>query len=335
MTAAAPMNTDVQQGNPHPPSLAHQERVRQNRSASRADNTKRALAKNWALFAGWCSTRGTAPLPAAPEHVEEFLLYLAEDHPVHDRAGLLLRRGLKPSSIDQALWAINTRHRMAGLPAPGEAEPVRIALAGIKRRKGTRRKQQAPLTIDHLRTIAFPDSLKGRRDKALLLVGFAGCFRRSELVALRAEDVEETPYGLRVLLRKSKTDPFGQGAWVAIVAAATYREACPVAALRAWLLAAGIAEGPIFRSVSRGPRPRLGPRLSGVTVDTVVKWAARQCGLNPAAFGGHSLRAGYATYLAQLNRPPTLIARQGRWKSLDMVLTYARDDVAKGLAGSY
>jgi integrase len=70
-------------------------------------------------------------------------------------------------------------------------------------------------------------------------------------------------------------------------------------------------------------------------VDTVVKWAARQCGLNPAAFGGHSLRAGYATYLAQLNRPPTLIARQGRWKSLDMVLTYARDDVAKGLVGSY
>src|SRR5690349_19158257 len=106
-------------------------------------------------------------LPAHPEDVEQFLLYLAEDHPVLDRRGRQVRRGLKPSSIEQALWAINTTHRLAGHPLPGEHEAVRIALAGIKRRKGTRRKQQAPLTIEHLRSIAFPDTLKGKRDKAL------------------------------------------------------------------------------------------------------------------------------------------------------------------------
>jgi integrase len=315
--------------------LATQERIRQNRSASRAENTKRALAKNWTLFAAWSESRGVTPLPAAPDHVEEFLLYLSEDHPVRDRRGRLLRHGLKPSSIEQALWAVNTRHRLAGLAVPGEAESVRIALAGIKRRKGTRRKQQAPLTIEHLRGIAFPETLKGRRDKALLLVGFAGCFRRSELVALQAEDIEDTPYGLRILLRRSKTDPHARGAWVDIVRATAYPGACPVAAVRAWLEAAQISSGPVFRSVSRGRPPRLGASLSGVSVDAIVKQAARLCGLDPKAYGGHSLRAGYATYLAQLNKSPTLIARHGRWKSLDMVLSYARGEVAKGLEGSY
>jgi integrase len=311
------------------------QRIRANRSASRADETKRALAKNWNLFAQWSEAHGSKLLPAHPEDVEEFLLYLAEDHAVLDKRGRLLRHGLKPSSIEQALWAINTTHRLAGQKIPGEHEAVRIALAGIKRRKGTRRKQQAPLTIEHLRTIPFPETLKGRRDKALLLVGFAGCFRRSELVALQAEDIEDTPHGIRVLLRKSKTDQTGRGAWVDIVRAQTHLEACPVAALRAWLGAANIASGAVFRSVSRGRPPRVGEGLSGVSVDTIVKQAARACGFDPAAFGGHSLRAGYATYLAQLNKSPTLIARHGRWKSLDMVLSYARGEVAKGLEGSY
>lgn len=311
------------------------ERIRANRGASRAAETKRALAKNWDLFERWCHANGVRPLPAAPEDVEVFLLYLAEDHPVRNRAGRVTRLGLKPSSIEQSVWAINTTHRLAGHPPPGEHEAVRIALAGIKRRKGTRHKQQAPLTIEHLRAVPFSQTLKGLRDKALLLVGFAGCFRRSELVSLLAEDVEETPYGVRILLRKSKTDQTGQGTWVDIVRASTHAEACPVAALRAWLAASQITRGPLFRAVRRGSRPRIGPALSGVSVDAIVKQAAQACGLNPSDYGGHSLRAGYATYLAQQNKPPALIARHGRWKSLDMVLRYARGDVARGLMGSY
>jgi site-specific recombinase XerD len=311
------------------------ERIRANRSASRAAETKRALAKNWALFERWCRANRVQPLPAAPEDVEVFLLYLAEDHPVQDRKGRVSRLGLRPSSIEQALWAINTTHRFAGHFPPGDHESVRIALAGIKRRKGTRQKQQAPLTIEHLSAVRFPETLKGLRDKALLLVGFAGCFRRSELVSLLAEDVEETAYGVRILLRRSKTDQTGQGTWVDIVRASTHVGACPVVALRAWLSASQITQGALFRSVGRGSNPRIGPALSAVSVDAIVKQAAKACGLNPSAYGGHSLRAGYATYLAKLNKSPVLIARHGRWKSVDMVLRYARDEVVRGLVGSY
>lgn len=332
---ASPTVNELTDARPGHLALPDVGRVRANRQAARAGETKRALAKNWRLFEEWAFRAGIKSLPADPAAVEAFLLYLSDDHQRLDRRGRPLGQGLKTASVQQALWAINARHRMAGLPPPGNSEAVRIAMAGIKRRKGMRRKQQAPLTIEHLRSIAFAPGLKGLRDKALLLVGFAGCFRRSELVGLRAEDLEETPYGLRVLLRRSKTDQFAQGAWVAIVAAQTHREACPVQALKAWLAATEITAGAIFRSLSKGAKPRLGAQLSAVSVDAVVKWAARECGFNPAAYGGHSLRAGYATYLAQLNKPPTLIARQGRWKKLDMVLAYARDDVAKALSGSY
>jgi integrase len=329
------INMDIQPADRSLPATVDERLVRSNRLASKADETKRALLKNWTLFEGWCQDKGVACLPATPEVVEVFLLYLADRHPVQERAGRTVRVGLKSSGVSQALWAINTRHRLAGHPPPGEYELIKTALAGIRRRKGSRRKQQAPFTIEHLRAIAFRADLKGRRDRALLLVGFAGCLRRSELVALRAEDLEETPLGLRIYLAKSKTDQEGEGAWIDIVRAERFPACCPVQALQDWLAAAGIVAGPIFRSLGKGARPRLGDRLSPVTVDAVVKWAAAQCGLDPSRYGGHSLRAGKATYLSEMGKSPTLIARHGRWKSMDMVLTYCRGETARELAGVY
>jgi integrase len=326
---------DIQPADRFLPPGVDERLVRSNRLASRADETKRALLKNWTLFEGWCRGQGLASLPATPDVVEVFLLYLADRHPVRNRGGGVARVGLKAAGVAQALWAINSRHRMAGHAPPGEFEQIKTALAGIRRRKGSRRKQQAPFTIEHLRAISFREDLKGKRDKALLLVGFAGCLRRSELVALRAEEMEETPLGLRVYLVKSKTDQEGGGAWIDIVRAERYPACCPVRAVQEWLAAAGIGQGPIFRSLGKGPRPRLGPRLSPVTVDAVVKWAAAQCGLEPSRYGGHSLRAGKATYLSEMGKSPTLIARHGRWKSMDMVLTYCRGETARELAGVY
>lgn len=317
------------------PQLADPALLQRNRSASRADETKRALLKNWQPFTTWCATRGVDALPATADTVEAYLLYLADEHPVRGRDGRVQRVGLRPSGVEQALWAINARHRLAGLAAPGAAEQVRTALAGIKRRKGTRRKQQAPLTLHDLQRITFRTDLKGQRDKALLLLGFAACLRRSELVGLRAEDVEETPSGLRVLVRGSKTDQEGRGAWVDVVRAVHEPAWCPVVALQGWLEAAGITAGPIFRSLSRGARPRIGAALSPVSVDAVVKWAAREAGLDPARYGGHSLRAGQATYLSDAGKSPALIARHGRWKSMDMVLTYCRGEIARELEGMY
>lgn len=319
----------------HQVALVDEILVRENRAASKAGETKRALLKNWTRFEDWCRTSGAQALPATPEAVERFLLHLADRHPVSDRGGHVLRRGLKPAAIAQALWAINTRHRMAGLPVPGDSPQVRTAMAGIRRRKGTRPRQQAPLTIEHLRAIRFRDGLKGLRDKALLLVGFAGCLRRSEIVAARVEHLEETRFGLRLFLARSKTDQEGAGAWVDILRASRYADMCPVEALLAWLAAARIAEGPLFRSVGKGRNPRVGDSLSAASVDAIVKQAAGAAGLDARRYGGHSLRAGQATWLSENGKSPTLIARHGRWKSLNMVLTYCRGETARELVGSY
>ena len=309
--------------------------IRNNRAASKADETKRALIKNWNLFESWCDSLGVSALPATADVVEAFLLYLADHHPSRGRVGGAQTIGLKTASVCQALWAVNARHRMDGFPPPGDTTQVKTALAGIKRRKGSRKKQQEPLTIEHIRQIRFPSTLKGKRDKALLLMGFAGCFRRSELVALKAEDIRNSDIGIRIFLERSKTDQEGEGSWVHINAAVQFTEFCPVIALREWLDAAGIEQGVIFRSLTKGRVPKIGKKLSAVSVDATVKWAAKECGLDPKNYGGHSLRAGSATFLSQQGKTPTLIAKHGRWKSLDMVLTYCRGETAKELYGVY
>lgn len=317
-----------------PPSIDG-ELVRSNRLASRADETKRALRRNWSDFQLWCEGQGFPSMPASLDVVEVYLLYLSDQHSVRGRDGKILRTGLKSSAVCQALWAINTAHRLAGRVSPGDSEQIKTALSGIKRRKGMRKKQQAPLTIEHLQGVRWKTGLKGYRDKALLLIGFAACLRRSEIVALNAEDIEETRYGLRLYLKFSKTDQEGVGAWVDVVRATKLTNACPVKALSEWLQAAEITDGPIFRSLTKGTAPTLGGRLSPVTVDALVKWAAKDLGLEPGAYGGHSLRAGKATYLSEKGKSPVTIAKHGRWKSLDMVLTYCRGETARELDGVY
>ncbi len=329
------MNSDILPKENFLPVDFDEDLIRRNRMAAKADESKRALVKNWRMFEAWCGKQGVSPLPAELNTVEMYLVYLSDYHPVFDQKGIQIRLGMKVSAISQALWAINSTHRIQGFPPPGEFEQIKNAMGGIKRRKGSRKKQQSPLTIEHIKDIRFRTDLKGMRDKALLLVGFAGCFRRSELVSLRAEDIEESPFGLRVYLENSKTDQEGQGEWVDILASELYPEYCPVAALREWLKHSGISQGPIFRSLTKGGKPKLGRKLSGVSVDAIVKWAAEECGLDRNKYGGHSLRAGKATYLSEKGKSVTLIARHGRWKSLDMVLTYCRVETSRELAGAY
>ena len=115
--------------------LAHvdTELLRANRSASKAQETKRALAKNWSAFCAWCHELGAVPLPASAAEVEAYLVYLADRHPVRDRKGKVVRRGLKASAVQQALWTINTMHKLGGFPKPGDSNQVKTAIAGIKR----------------------------------------------------------------------------------------------------------------------------------------------------------------------------------------------------------
>jgi integrase len=183
------------------------------------------------------------------------------------------------------------------VPPPVFKEQVRATLRGIRRTVGAAPARKAPVLAEAARAMALatPESLKGLRDRALLLLGFAGAFRRSELVALDVADLEETEDGFKIIIRRSKTDQDGQGVTIAIARGVT---ACPVKAVKAWLLAAGITEGPLFRPIGKGGR--LKPtRLKAEVVCDVVQAYAERLGLNATDFGAHSLRAGFLTSAAR------------------------------------
>jgi site-specific recombinase XerD len=288
------------------------DRARAFARAARAEATRRAYAADWACFAAWCATRNVDALPAAPAAVAVYLAWLADG-------------GRKVSTIGRRLVALAARHRETGLPLDTRHPAIARTLKGIRRTLGAAPATKAAVTVEEVRALcaALPSSLAGLRDRALLLVGFAGAFRRSELVALRREDLEVRPEGIVLRLRRSKTDPDGVGRPVAIPRGRR-TEACPVAALDGWLAAAGIEDGPLFRAIDR--TGRIADRaLSDRAVALVVKRAAAAAGLDAARYAGHSLRAGFATSAARAGAEEHAIMRQTGHRSVQMVRRYIRD----------
>ncbi len=169
---------------------------------------------------------------------------------------------------------------------------------------------------------ALPDSLLGTRDRALLLVGFAGAFRRSELCALRMSDLSFTQDGLTVTIRRSKTDQEGQGRKVGIPFGSNART-CPVVALQVWIEASGIERGRVFRSVTR--HGKVNGKLGSQSVALVVKRSAEAVGLDPANLAGHSLRSGFATSAAAAGATERSIMKQTGHRSLPALRGYIRD----------
>ncbi|WP_018260330.1 site-specific integrase [Methylobacterium sp. WSM2598] len=253
--------------------------------ASKADATVRAYRADAAAFEAWCTRYGLCALPANPGAVAAFLVAEAE-------------AGKAASTIGRRCAAISYAHKLAKAPDPTEDEAVRAAVKGIRRKIGTAPARKAAATVDVVSAmlVHVPQTLAGKRDRALLALGFAGAFRRSELVALDAEDLQEHPEGLRVLVRRSKTDQEGAGFEKAIPHGRFVR---PVALVRDWLGAAGITSGPVFRPVSRSGRVRGEERLTTQSVAAIVKRYATAAGLDASSFGAHSLRAGYITTAAE------------------------------------
>jgi site-specific recombinase XerD len=172
-------------------------------------------------------------------------------------------------------------------------------------------------------SVALPNDLRGLRDRALLLVGYAGGFRRSELAELRVEDLSETPEGVIATLRRSKTDPAGQGRPVALPYGSDPLT-CPVRALRAWLERASITTGPLFRAIDQfGLVAEQG--LSAASVALIVKRAAERAELDASDYAGHSLRAGLATQAAMNGASELSIMKQTGHRSLTTVRKYIRD----------
>jgi site-specific recombinase XerD len=258
----------------------------------------------------WCASRSLAPLPAEPATVAAFLAAQAQ-------------AGIKASSIGRRLAAIRYGHRLAGfIEPPTNSELVRATLRGIRRTLGTAPEQKAPATADVIAVMLKhcpAETLIGTRDRALAALGFAGAFRRPELVALQVADLMEVPDGLRVLIRKSKTDQEGQGQEVAILRGV---KICPVEAVQVWLARAEITSGHVFRSVLKGGR--LAGPLPERCVALVVKKLIERAGLDPAGFSGHSLRAGFCTSAAEHGANLFKLMDVTRHRSVDTVRSYVR-----------
>ncbi|MFN3652635.1 MAG: site-specific integrase [Armatimonadota bacterium] len=278
---------------------------------ARAENTVRAYRSDWRDWCAWCDARSCSPLPADPETVA---LYLTERIET-----------AKVSTLQRRLCAISQAHQLAGHPSPTKHPIVRAVWAGIRRVHGTAQAGKAPTLTEDLRRMVetLGSDLAGVRDRALLLVGFAGAFRRSELVSLDREDVTVTRSGLVLHLRRSKTDQEGQGSKKGIPHGSA-APTCPVRSLQAWMRMAGIESGPLFRGVTRHGQLQPG-RLSDRAVALVVKRAAAAAGLDPDLYSGHSLRAGLATSAAAAGASERAIMAQTGHKSVQMVRRYIRD----------
>jgi len=291
-----------------PPSL---ERARAFARLSKAENTLRGYRSDWRDFCGWCERTGQRPLPALPETVAA---YIAEC------AGRL-----KVGSIQRRLNAIAEAHKAMGLDSPTAAGIVRNTMKGIKRALGTAAAQKTPaLTADIRAMVDATDAgTIGTRDRAMVLLGFAGAFRRAEIVGLDAADLAFGRDGLTITLRRSKTDQEGQGRRVGIPYGSN-PETCPVRTVQSWLESAGISEGRLFRSINRHGRVLAGG-LSAIDVARVVKKLAERAGLDPAKYAGHSLRAGHATSAAASGASERSIMNQTGHRSVQMVRRYIRE----------
>lgn len=278
---------------------------------AKAENTKRAYAADWRHFSAWCSEHHLEALPAT---VDALALYLAA-----------LAEVTKVSTLTRRVSAVSQAHQMAGFESPTTDIRVRTVMAGIRRAKGVSQQGKKPIVTEDLRCMLelLPDNLQGLRDHALLLAGFAGAFRRSELVALNVEDLEFNRDGLVITIRRSKTDQEGQGRRVGLPYGSR-PETCPVRAIQTWIDFLGQTTGPVFRAVNRHGQVSA-RRLSDRAVALVVKRAVERVGLSASEFAGHSLRAGLATSAAAAGVSERSIMAQTGHRSVTTVRKYIRE----------
>ncbi|OPZ80876.1 MAG: Tyrosine recombinase XerD [bacterium ADurb.Bin429] len=279
--------------------------------AGKADATRQAYQKDWHDFARWCLTVGLCALPADPTSIALYLTAQAET-------------GHCVTTLTRRLTAIGHAHRLAGHASPTHDAPVPEVMAGIRRTLGTAAHGVDALVADDIRRMVAgqPDTLQGVRNRALLLLGFAGGFRRSELVGLDIEDLQHCAEGLCLTLRRSKTDQEGQGRQVAIPYG-QHAETCPVRAYQDWVTRAGIGTGPVFRPITRHATVRAS-RLTGHAVAIIIKAAAEAVGLDPATVSGHSLRVGHVTTAARAGVPTHVIMQQTGHRSERVFRRYIR-----------
>lgn len=282
-------------------------------AAASAPATRRAYSSDWRQFESWCQLQALVPLSAAPAVVACY---------VADQAGA----GKKVSTLERALVAIARAHQLANLNDPTKHPVVRETMKGIRRRKSTRQKKAQPFLFESLQKVVAtlrPDLLRDGRDRALLCLGFMTGLRRSELVALDVEDMTWSQRGMILHVKRCKNDQAGAGRDVVVFRGAG--PTCPIDAVRSWLAAAGIAEGPVFVKVDRYGHAQRGKRLSDQVVRTVVRERGAGAGLEIDQLSGHSLRAGLVTQAALNGSDLRDIAKQTGHRSDKVLSGYIRD----------
>jgi integrase len=289
-----------------------------------AENTRAAYRSDWAHFTTWCEAHSASPLPADVATVAAYLAACADS--------------FKLATIERRLVSISKAHSASSMPNPAKTEAIHLTMKGIRRALGRAQTQKAPAVTDVIRAMldTLGNGAAGLRDRALVLLGFAGAFRRSELVALDIGDLAFVPSGVVITLRRSKTDQEGQGRKIGIPMG-LFVATCPVRALRAWIEAAELVSGALFRPIDR--HGNIKPdRLTAHAVARIIKRCAGKAGLDASLFSGHSLRAGLATAAAAAGASDRTIMRQTGHKSRAMVDRYIRSaelfkDNAGGIVG--
>ena len=267
--------------------------------------TERALRGDLAHFQSWGGS-----LPATPAMVCAYIGDHAGRHAV--------------ATIQRRLASISKAHEVAGLPNPCRSEIVKATLRGLRRKHGTAQRQAKPLMRDDLLLVldSLGETLRDQRDRALMLLGFAGGFRRSELVSLERADIEAARQGLIVTIKRSKTDQEAAGRRIGIPHGRTRH--CPVAAVEAWLSASAIDTGPLFRPITRHSHLDKNP-LTGDAVSVLLRERLAAAGIDPEGYSGHSLRAGFATSAAQAGVSTLKIRAQTGHATDAMLARYVRE----------
>ena len=286
-----------------------------NLKSSKANNTLRAYKSDFKDFGAFCAKHGLNSLPTEPKIVSIYLTYLSKN--------------TKISTLRRRLVSISMVHKLKGYYLDTKHPIIVENLMGIRRVKGSIQIGKKPLLIKHLKILINvineqkTDDLKQLRDKSIILIGFGGGFRRSELISINYEDLEFVPEGLKITIRKSKTDQFGEG-MIKGLPYFTNENFCPVVNLKKWLEISKIQSGPIFRRFSKGSS-LTDNRLTDQSVVLLMKKYLNLAGIENKNFAGHSLRSGFATVAADAGADERSIMAMTGHKTTQMVRRYIRE----------
>ncbi len=283
---------------------------------SKATNTVRAYKSDFKDFVIFCTQNGFQSLPTDPKIISLYLTHLST-------------KGIKMSTLKRRLVSIGMIHRLKGHYLDTKHPSIIENIMGIKRRKGSIQKSKKPLLINNLKVIINVidklniEEIKKFRDRSIILIGFSGGFRRNEIVSLDYDDLEFVPEGVKINLKKSKTDQFGKGS----VKALPYfdnSEYCPVISLTKWIKITKIKSGPLFRRFNKGSKLSE-TRLTDQTVALLIKEYLNLAGIENKNYSGHSLRSGFATSAAESGAEERSIMAMTGHKSTEMVRRYIKE----------